>query len=37
MAVAMARIGGVGVLHRNMSIEDQALQVDMVKRPRPAW
>ena len=32
MAVAMARIGGVGVLHRNMSIEDQALQVDMVKR-----
>ncbi len=32
MAVAMARIGGVGVLHRNTSIEDQALQVDMVKR-----
>jgi IMP dehydrogenase len=32
MAIAMARIGGVGVLHRNMSIEDQALQVDMVKR-----
>jgi IMP dehydrogenase len=32
MAIAMARIGGVGVLHRNMSIEDQAVQVDMVKR-----
>ncbi|MCU0279858.1 MAG: IMP dehydrogenase [Candidatus Nanopelagicales bacterium] len=32
MAIAMARIGGVGVLHRNMAIEDQALQVDMVKR-----
>jgi IMP dehydrogenase len=32
MAIAMARIGGVGVLHRNMSIEDQAMQVDMVKR-----
>lgn len=32
MAIAMARIGGVGVLHRNMSIDDQALQVDMVKR-----
>ena len=32
MAIAMARQGGVGVLHRNMSIEDQAHQVDMVKR-----
>jgi IMP dehydrogenase len=32
MAVAMARQGGVGVLHRNLSIEDQAQQVDMVKR-----
>src|SRR6266566_4039772 len=32
MAVAMARQGGAGVLHRNMSIEDQAQQVDMVKR-----
>jgi IMP dehydrogenase len=28
----MARQGGVGVLHRNLSIEDQAQQVDMVKR-----
>ena len=32
MAVAMARQGGVGVLHRNLSIDDQAQQVDMVKR-----
>jgi IMP dehydrogenase len=32
MAVAMARYGGVGVLHRNLSVEDQAQQVDMVKR-----
>ncbi|MBO0608630.1 IMP dehydrogenase [Myceligenerans salitolerans] len=32
MAIAMARQGGIGVLHRNLSIEDQALQVDMVKR-----
>jgi len=32
MAVAMAREGGIGVLHRNLSIEDQAHQVDLVKR-----
>jgi IMP dehydrogenase len=32
MAIAMARQGGVGVLHRNLSIEDQTQQVDMVKR-----
>jgi IMP dehydrogenase len=32
MAVAMARQGGVGVLHRNMSVEEQAQQVDVVKR-----
>jgi IMP dehydrogenase len=32
MAVAMARQGGVGVLHRNMSVEDQARQVDVIKR-----
>ena len=32
MAIAMAREGGIGVLHRNLSIEDQAYQVDMVKR-----
>ncbi|MEV6823149.1 IMP dehydrogenase [Nocardiopsis dassonvillei] len=32
MAVAMARQGGAGVLHRNLSVEDQASQVDLVKR-----
>ncbi|MEJ5913758.1 IMP dehydrogenase [Pseudokineococcus sp. 1T1Z-3] len=32
MAIAMARQGGLGVLHRNLSIEDQADQVDLVKR-----
>ncbi|MGP3985575.1 IMP dehydrogenase [Streptomyces sp. 3N207] len=32
MAIAMARQGGVGVLHRNLSVEDQANQVDQVKR-----
>jgi IMP dehydrogenase len=32
MAIAMARQGGMGVLHRNLSIEDQAQQVDLVKR-----
>jgi IMP dehydrogenase len=32
MAIAMARQGGVGVLHRNLSIDDQAYQVDLVKR-----
>src|SRR5690606_25178033 len=29
MAIAMARQGGVGVLHRNLSIEDQANHVDL--------
>jgi IMP dehydrogenase len=32
MAIAMARHGGIGTLHRNLSIEDQAQQVDLVKR-----
>lgn len=32
MAIAMARQGGLGVLHRNLSIEEQASQVDLVKR-----
>ena len=32
MAIAMARQGGIGILHRNLSIEDQAHQVDLVKR-----
>ncbi|MBV0894163.1 IMP dehydrogenase [Microbacterium sp. NC79] len=32
MAIAIARQGGIGILHRNMSIEDQAAHVDRVKR-----
>jgi IMP dehydrogenase len=32
MAVAMARQGGAGVLHRNLSVEEQAQQADTVKR-----
>lgn len=32
MAIAMARQGGIGILHRNQPIEDQAAQVDTVKR-----
>lgn len=32
MAIAMARLGGIGVLHRNMSIAEQAEKVDRVKR-----
>jgi len=32
MAIAMARQGGIGVLHRNLSIDAQAYQVDLVKR-----
>ncbi|MFN3865953.1 MAG: IMP dehydrogenase [Demequina sp.] len=32
MAIAMARHGGIGVLHRNLSIADQAHQVEIVKR-----
>ncbi|MFC4387768.1 IMP dehydrogenase [Gracilibacillus marinus] len=32
MAISMARQGGIGVIHKNMSIEEQAEQVDRVKR-----
>ena len=32
MAIAIAREGGIGVIHKNMSIEEQARQVAIVKR-----
>lgn len=32
LAIAMARSGGIGIIHKNMSIEEQASQIDKVKR-----
>jgi IMP dehydrogenase len=32
LAIAMARAGGMGIVHRNLSVEDQAAEVDKVKR-----
>jgi len=32
LAIALARMGGIGIIHRNLSIEDQAVEVDRVKR-----
>ena len=36
LAVSLARLGGIGVLHRNLSIEDQAAEVTLVKRSQAA-
>src|SRR5437763_17202619 len=35
MAIALARLGGLGVLHRNLSIPDQVAEGDQVKRSEP--
>src|ERR687886_1714405 len=32
LAIALAREGGIGILHRNLSIDDQVAEVDKVKR-----
>ena len=32
MAIAMAQLGGIGIVHRNLSIADQAGEIDKVKR-----
>ncbi|HUF01939.1 MAG TPA: IMP dehydrogenase [Gaiellaceae bacterium] len=32
LAIALARVGGIGIVHRNLSVEDQVAEVDKVKR-----
>ena len=32
LAIALAKLGGIGVIHRNLSIEDQAEKVSKVKK-----
>jgi len=32
LAIAMAQLGGIGIIHKNLSIEDQAAEIDRVKR-----
>jgi IMP dehydrogenase len=32
LAIAMARLGGLGIIHRNLSVDDQVVEVDKVKR-----
>ncbi len=32
LAISLARAGGIGIVHRNLSIEDQVVEVDKVKR-----
>ena len=34
LAIAMAQHGGLGVIHKNLSIDEQASEVDRVKRPK---
>ena len=36
LAIAMARLGGIGVIHKNLSIEDQAFEVSRVKKSENA-